>query len=53
VAKNEDANIKRKQAREAHKEGMSASEAGVSTGASKQIKHLKSSEREPKGDRKS
>ena len=52
MPKKDDANVKRKLAREAHEQGMSASEAGVSTGASKQTKHLSSSEREPKGDRK-
>ncbi len=33
-----DADEKRSAARQAHKEGKSASEAGVTTGASKQIK---------------
>jgi hypothetical protein len=44
---------KRAAVREAHREGKSASEAGTSTGASKQIKTERSHDRHPKGDRKS
>lgn len=44
---------KRAAVREAHREGKSASEAGASTGASKQIDTKRSKDREPKGDRKS
>ncbi|WP_374969322.1 hypothetical protein [Terrabacter sp. BE26] len=48
-----DADEKRAKAAEARRHGMSASEAGVSTGASKQREHLPDKKREPKGDRKS
>ena len=46
MAKNTNADEARKLAREAKEQGISASEAGVSTGASKQIEH------DTKGDRK-
>ena len=39
MAKNNDADAQRAAVREAHREGKSASEAGVSTGASKQTDH--------------
>jgi hypothetical protein len=48
-----DADEKRAAAREAHREGKSASEAGSSSGASKQLDHARTSDREPKGDAKS
>jgi hypothetical protein len=44
---------KRAAVRDAQREGKSASEAGASTGASKQIKTERSHDREPKGNRKS
>jgi hypothetical protein len=44
---------KRAAIREGHREGKSASEAGASTGASKQVKTKRTHDREPKGDRKS
>jgi hypothetical protein len=48
-----DADAKRAAAAEARRHGMSAGEAGVSTGASKQLKKLPDKKREPKGDRMS
>ena len=48
-----DADAKRAAAAEARRHGMSASEAGVSTGASKQLKKLPDRKHQPKGDRKS
>jgi hypothetical protein len=47
------ADEKRAAAREARREGKSPSEAGATTGASKQIKTARHKDREPKGDRKS
>ena len=47
------ADEKRAAARDARRHGMSASEAGVSTGASKQIRTERDKNREPKGDAKS
>ena len=46
------ADEKRAAAREARRQGKSASEVGASTGASKQIKTARDKDREPKGDRK-
>ena len=46
MAKGTDADAARKLAREAKEQGMSASEAGVSTGASKQINHKTHTERQ-------
>jgi hypothetical protein len=47
------ADEKRAAARDARRHGMSASEAGASTGASKQVKTARDKDREPKGDIKS
>ena len=52
MAKGQNEQEKQEQIHAAHEAGMSASEAGVSTGASKQVKHLPHSEREPKRDAK-
>jgi hypothetical protein len=41
MAKNNDQDAQRAAAREARKEGVSPSAAGVTTGASKQIKHVR------------
>jgi hypothetical protein len=40
MAKNNDQDAQRAAVRQAHREGKSASEAGVSTGASKQTQHV-------------
>jgi hypothetical protein len=48
-----DADAKRAAAADARRRGMSASEAGVSTGASKQLRKLPDKKRQPKGDRTS
>jgi hypothetical protein len=47
------ADDKRAAARQARREGLPASEAGASTGASKQIRTARDKDREPKGDSKS
>ncbi len=41
MAKNNDQDAQRSAVRQAHREGRSASEAGVSTGASKQTEHVR------------
>jgi hypothetical protein len=41
MAKNNDQDAQRAAVRQAHREGKSASEAGVSTGASKQTEHVR------------
>ncbi|PRY49991.1 hypothetical protein LY71_10427 [Geodermatophilus tzadiensis] len=41
MSKNNDADAQRAAARQAKKEGMSPSEAGVTTGASKQTSHVR------------
>ncbi|GAB3325902.1 hypothetical protein GCM10027451_50920 [Geodermatophilus aquaeductus] len=41
MSKNNDADAQRAAAREAKKQGMSPSEAGVTTGASKQTNHVR------------
>jgi hypothetical protein len=41
MAKNNDADAQRSAARQAKKEGLSPSEAGATTGASKQISHVR------------
>jgi hypothetical protein len=41
MAKNNDADAQRAAAREARKEGISPSAAGVTTGAAKQISHVR------------
>lgn len=41
MSKNNDADAQRAAAREAKKEGLSPSEAGVTTGASKQTHHVR------------
>jgi hypothetical protein len=49
---NRSADEKRAAERDARQQGKSASEAGASTGASKQIKTARDKDREPKGDAK-
>jgi hypothetical protein len=44
MAKNNDADAQRAAAREARREGKSPSEAGVTTGASKQTHHVRKSD---------
>jgi hypothetical protein len=41
MAKNNDQDAQRAAVRQAHREGVSASEAGASTGASKQTSHVR------------
>lgn len=51
MSKHVDQKQQQEAVKEAKRQGMSASEAGVSTGASKQLKHKAGSDREgaPKG----
>ncbi len=53
MAKNDDQQAKQSAIKQAKREGKSPSEAGVTTGASKQTEHKRDKDREPKGDAKS
>jgi len=53
MARNHDEQAKQSAIQDAKREGKSPSAEGLTTGASKQIRTLPDSRREPKGDRKS